>query len=221
MIIYDVQQGTPEWLNIRCGIPTASASERIMTPSGKKSTQQEKYRNALLAERCMGHPTIEHITMWQQRGKDLEAQAISFYEFTRDVKTAKVGFITNDQGTVGASPDAFVDEDGGLEIKVPSEAVAMSFLLRSGTAYEEYKAQVQFCLWISGRKWWDLLSWHPDLRPALIRIERDEEFIKALTAHVMDFSGMLEGLASTLVEAGWITDWKHPQNSPIIQMRTV
>ena len=41
-------------------------------------------------------------------------------------------------------------------------------------------------MWITQRKWWDFLSYHPSLPPLLIRVERDDEYIKALEAIVID-----------------------------------
>ena len=59
MIVHaDIAQGTPEWLALRLGIPTASCFDQIITTGGKKgepkaSTQAEKYMYTLLAERMM------------------------------------------------------------------------------------------------------------------------------------------------------------------------
>jgi hypothetical protein len=41
MITHDVTQGSPEWLEARLGIPTASEFDKIITPTGKPSTQYE------------------------------------------------------------------------------------------------------------------------------------------------------------------------------------
>lgn len=204
----DVIQGTQEWLELRAGIPTASNFDKILTPGGAKgpqpSKQQEKYMFLLLAERLMGHPVEDRgYSHWMDRGNDEEGRAVCFYEFQRDIETVKVGFITNDAGMIGCSPDRLVGEPGLLEIKVPSEAIHMGYLLQSGTAYEEYRVQVQGQLWVSGREWSDVLSWHPELPPALMRIERDENFISLLDVHVTAFSERLEAMFVELVGRGW------------------
>ncbi len=196
-------QGTSEWLALRAGIPTASAFDQILTPGGKPSKSSERYLYTLLAERLMGHPVIEHISMWQQRGTELEAEAVAFYELQADADTVPVGFCTNDEGTIGASPDRLVGETGLLEIKVPSEWIHMGYLLKSGSAYEAYKVQVQGQLMVTGRTFVDVLSWHPELPPALIRIERDEPFIEKLSAAVTAFSNVLEEQYRELEARGW------------------
>jgi len=62
MKVWQVQQGTQEWLRVRAGIPTASAFDSIVTPSGKPSKSAERYMYTLLAERLMGHPVTEHVS---------------------------------------------------------------------------------------------------------------------------------------------------------------
>ena len=203
MKIWDVSQGTTEWLMVRAGIPTASGFNQILTPGGKISTQAEKYQFGLLAERMMKQPRVEAVTMWMERGSDMERDAVSWYEFERDCDTVPVGFITNDPWTIGASPDRLCGENGLLEIKCPSEAVHVSYLLKKGVD-AAYYPQVQGQLWITGRQWVDIVSFHPLMRKALIRVERDEGYIRVLSGVVETFSEQLEEQSRILEERGWI-----------------
>lgn len=203
MIVHNVKQGTAEWLKARAGIPTASQFDRIVTPKGKPSTQAEKYLHTLLAERIMGRPTVQAVTFWMGRGSETEAEAVAYYEGVRDLDTEVIGFLTNDAGTIGASPDRFVGEDGLLEIKVPAEHTHVAYLLTKAVD-AEYYPQVQGQLWVSGRKWLDIMSYHPEMPPALIRVERDDRYIQALSDAVETFSRTLEDAAADLRERGWI-----------------
>ena len=203
MRIHECLQGTTEWLNLRCGIPTASEFDKILTPGGKPSKSAEPYMFKLLAERIMGHPCDEHVSTWMNRGSRMEEEAVSFYELQRDIETVPVGFISNDTLTIGASPDRLVGELGLLEIKVPAEHTHVSYLLKRAVD-SAYYPQVQGQLWVSGRQWLDILSYHPEMPPALIRVERDEEFIAQLSAAVTAFSNYLEQEAARLVALGWI-----------------
>lgn len=206
MKIHNCKQGTSEWLELRAGIPTASAFDMILTKSGKPSQSSERYMLTLLAERLMGHPIDEHVSLWMGRGSTLEKEAVAFYELQRDMTTEPVGFITNDAGTVGASPDRLVGEDGLLEVKAPKEYVHLGYLMELGTAYDAYRVQVQGQMWITGRKWADVLSYHPEMPWALSRIHRDEEFIELLSKAVMAFSVRLEALSEDLMERGWMSE---------------
>ena len=143
MIVHDCVQGTTEWAWLRAGMPTASNFDKIITPKGAVSTQAEKYMFKLLAERIMCHPCEEFKSSWMDRGQQTEGEAVAFYEMQRDVDTVKIGFVTNDTETIGASPDRLVGNVGLLEIKCPSEAVHVSYLLQAGSAYSEYRVQVQ------------------------------------------------------------------------------
>ena len=184
MIELPVKAGSPEWVAARISIPTASRFSEIITPrTMKPSASATRYVAQLCAEWLLGASLDEGATQWMERGTDLEAQAIKYYEMQRDVDTTDAGFCLIDDRSCGCTPDRFVSTDGGLEIKCPSPAVHVMHLL--GNPADEYRAQVQGCLWITGRKWWDLLSFHPELPPALVRVERDMEFIGAL-AEAMD-----------------------------------
>ncbi len=204
MILHDCIQGTTEWLNLRAGIPTSSDFDKILTAGGKPSKQGEMYMFALLAERIMGHPRIEYMSRWMDRGSQMEVEAVRFYELRRDCDTVKVGFITNDAGTIGASPDRLVGDTGLLEIKVPSEAVHVSYLMQSGSAYDAYRVQTQGQLWIAEREWNDLLSYHPEMPPALIRVERDEAFILKLAQVITLFAEILEQQFAVCIQRGWV-----------------
>lgn len=204
MIVHDVIQGTTAWLELRAGIPTSSAFDKIVTPKEcKPSRSAEAYLHHLLAERMMGHPAVEYVSTYMDRGSTSEAEAVAFYEFERNVDTTRVGFITNDARTIGTSPDRFVGDDGLVEIKVPKESTHVSYLLKKPVD-QEYYPQVMGQLWITGRKWLDVLSYHPEMPPALVRVERNEKYIATLAAAVTAFSSRLEEAAKSCAERGWI-----------------
>jgi YqaJ-like viral recombinase domain len=203
MIVHDVTQGTTEWLAIRAGIPTASDFDRIITKSGKPSTQAEKYLHKLIAERIMGRPVTAPVTYWQGRGQEMEAEAVAYYEGVRELDTMRIGFVTNDSRTIGASPDRLVGSDGLLEIKVPAEHTHVAYLLARGVD-AEYYPQVQGQIWIAEKAWLDILSYHPEMPPAMVHVTRDDDFIAKLSKAVGDFSDALEDLAASAREKGWI-----------------
>lgn len=200
MKIHDVIQGTSQWLQLRSGIPTSSNFDRIITPKTfQPSTQCEKYMFSLIAERLMGHPCIEFTSPWMERGSTLESEAVTYYEWQRDSKTTPIGFVTNDDETVGTSPDRFVNDDGLLEIKIPKEATHVGYLIKHQID-ADYYPQVQGQLWLTERRWLDLLSYHPEMPAAIVHVERDEKFIRILEALVMQFSRVLEQQYQALVE---------------------
>jgi len=203
MIHLPVEPGSAEWHKARLGIPTSSEFSRIFTPTGRpsKSATSNKYACQLIAESMLGHPVSDYESDWMLRGKDLEERAVSYYELQTDRDTTSGGFCTTDDGKVGCSPDRLIGDDGGLEIKCPSEIIHVATLLGLEDVLVKHRLQVQGSLWVTGRSWWDFLSYHPDLPPALMRIERDEEFIAALEKHVRAFCVGLEEMRERLMVA--------------------
>lgn len=192
MKVLNCQQGTKEWHWARLGIPTASQFGRILTPKTRKlSASADTYMHELVAEWLIGIPHgVDARSMgFVERGRDMEESAVSFYELLRGVTTTKVGMVMRDDGSVACSPDRLVGDDGGLEVKVPSAAVHVGYML---DGLGDYFSQVQGSLMITGRRWWDLLSYHPDLPPVFVRYERDEEYIGALEPALDGFVARLQ-----------------------------
>ena len=198
MKIIPCTQGSPEWHAARLGIPTASNFGKIVTPACAASKSAEGYMHQLVAERLIGHPCGEIDTPWMQRGQITEAEAVAYYELQRGVDTQAVGFVTTDDGSAGCSPDRLIRDDGGLEIKCPSAAVHVGYLLEREP--RKYWPQIQGALWITGRRWWDFLSYCPELPPALIRFERNEQFIASLASAVETFNEHLDAAHRRLAE---------------------
>jgi hypothetical protein len=191
MRIVDCEQGTAEWLEARLGLPTASQAHRILTPKTMKpSSSQEKYMCELLAERLLNEPLNGGDSAFMQRGSLMEAEAVRWVEFQTGLDTRKIGFCTTDDGRFGCSPDRLIGDDGGMEIKCPSAAVHVATML--GLNDSDHKAQIQGCLWVTGRSFWYSCSYNRELPPTLVRVERDEAFIEALAKEAALFSESLE-----------------------------
>jgi hypothetical protein len=191
VIILPVEPGSFEWLQARLGIPTASCFSKIVSPKQlKPSAQATGYMHQLCAEWLIGAPLDELDTPAMARGRELEPQAVRYYEMQRDCETTVAGFCLNDDRTIGCSPDRLVGQDGGLEIKCPMGKQQVSNILNGVDG--EHRCQVQGCLWVTGRSWWDVLSFHPQLACSLVRVERDPAFMAALDDALPAF---VEGLA--------------------------
>lgn len=190
MIVHNVTQGSPEWSTLRLGIPTASQFSRILTPKTRRpSASQDAYLCELLAERLTGFPCDAASTDFMLRGSDMEAEAVASYAFDTDTEPKVVGFVTDDAGRYGCSPDRLVGEDGGLEIKCLSAKEHVAAII--GLKDDDHAMQVQGCMWVTGRSWWDLYFYNPVLPKARVRIERDPELIAVLAQSVEVFCDRL------------------------------
>lgn len=179
MRIISTEQGTPEWFAARLGVPSASMFSKLVTTKGTWSTQADSYINQLVAEQLTGEREEIYQSHHMIRGVELEPEARDLYCLMNDVEVQEVGFCLHDTLNAGCSPDGLVGEDGGLEIKCPAPATHVEYL-RGGVLPSRYKQQVMGCLWVTQREWWDFVSYHPTMKPLIVRVERDEEYIAAL-----------------------------------------
>jgi hypothetical protein len=203
MIHIDVEQGSKAWLDAKVGIPSASNFHRIITPKTlKPSAAADGYMHELLAERLLGQPLDDATTNFMQRGTIIEKKAREWYALQRDCDVEQVGFLLADDRRAGCSPDGLIGTAGGLEIKCPSAAVHVGYVL--GELAEKYRCQIQGGLWITGAEYWDFVSYNPDLPNVLVRFERDEKFIAALANAVGEFAVAIEAAAAKLAHLGWM-----------------
>lgn len=186
IIVDDIEQGSDEWKLARSAIPTASSFDKIITPTGSPSSQADGYMNKLLAEWLTGSPIETYRGEWMERGIALEGDARMTYEFIKDVEVQQVGLVYLDEDRlVSASPDGLTP-DGGYETKCPAPHTHVQYLLDDRMP-NKYKPQVQGSMWVTGRPHWDFMSYHPEMKPLIVRIHRDERYIKLLSDAVMSF----------------------------------
>jgi hypothetical protein len=197
IVIHDVQQGTPEWHKARAGIPTASRFYDIAKKlkSGAYSAERRKYLFTLLGERYTGEIAETYDGGALARGKAMEDEARKLYEFHTDNETKLVGFITSTAWRAGCSPDFLVGNDGGGEIKTKTPHLHFD-CLETGEVPEEHVDQCQGAMGITGRAWWDFVSYWPKCPVFIKRIHRDESRIALLKIEVSTFANELDSLVA-------------------------
>lgn len=206
MIHHKVEQGSEAWHALRLGIPTATGFGRIMTPKTLKlAASRDSYRIELLTERILGVPLDNFTTEAMQNGHDWEPKARAAYEMDNECDVELCGFCSDDAKTYGASPDGFVGEDGSLEIKCPFKPqIHIGYLMEPESLRAEYYAQVQGQLFVTGRKWTDLISYFSTLPTAKIRIYPDPTYQAALAESLKVFLAELQASIELATEKRWI-----------------
>ena len=203
VIIRDIEQGTPEWFAMRKGIPTASNFGKILTGTTlKKSSSAAKYQRELCGALLGGDAEFTG-NKWTERGNELEPEARAWYSFNYDVQVEQVGFVYQDDShDVGCSPDGFVGDDGGVEIKCPSAAVHVEYMLKDKLVPVTYISQVRGTLYLTGREWWDFVSYYPGVRPVVVRVHRTEtkqvEWVAAFEELMPEFLKDLDAMKNKL-----------------------
>ena len=190
-------QGTEEWLKARLGVPSASNFSKVVTTKGQRSTSFMGYVNALIAEKLTGDPTYVKITEPMERGTSLEDEARAMYQLINDIDVRQVDFIKHPNMEVGCSPDGLIDVKcdrgliGGLEIKCPLQGTHVEYL-RAGKVPSKYMLQVQGCMFVTGRGYWDFMSYHPKMKPLIVRTYRDDDLINELATNLQEAVLLIE-----------------------------
>ena len=205
MNIYDYPQGSPEWFSARAGVITASmfSTARQKLKSGELSAVAKYYATTLACERIAGESLKENFDTWQmRRGTELEPEARAAHALTRDFDVSETGFIVSDCGRFGVSVDGLCGPDGIAEYKCPigGETIYKTLIENDVSKYID---QVQGGLWITERKWADLILYVPFLSAEgqqiqVHRVERDEKYITDLVTDLEAFDAVVESFVEKL-----------------------
>ena len=188
-----IEQNSPAWFEIRRGLPTASQFKAILAKGEGKT--RAAYMRKLAAEIITGQPSEEFKRPEFDRGHAMEAEARNFYSFLADADPQLVGFVRN--GQKGASPDAFIGDNGLLEIKTQRGDLLVDTILK-GDFPSEHIAQIQGQLWVTDREWCDLVVYWPNMPAFIRRAYRDSPYIKKLSDAVDQFNDELAYLVEKI-----------------------
>ena len=186
-------QRTADWHAERAGKWTGSKFVDVLARNKKTGEPLKCYYDLIwqvVTERITGQATEGAQGFALQWGTDVEPYAREAYELETGEIVTESGFIKHPVfWFAGCSPDGLVGADGGIEMKCPKSSVIHLERFISGVP-EEYIPQIQGCMWVTGRAWWDFVSYDPrqkeKFRILKIRVNRDEEFIRKLEAAVLD-----------------------------------
>lgn len=191
--VYDhITQGEPEWHEIRRGIVTASVVGQLLTATGRPASNDTSRRLtlSLVAERITGETESVYMNDDMLRGHLEEPIARDMYaeHFANGLPVTTTGFqIRDDWGfQIGASPDGLVGDRGGLEVKAPRAKAHLATIL-SGEVPAHHMAQIQACLLVSGREWWDFCSYYGGMPPFVKRVHADPKWADAIVEAVTAF----------------------------------
>lgn len=179
MIIEPYEQKTDEWFAAKAGVASSSNFGKILSPTGKLSTSAKEYAHTLAIERLNG-PDPDPVVTWDmKRGTLLEPEARALLCILTGIKFKEVGFIyADDRKNSGCSPD-------GIELKLRIGAEIKSFkrknhidCLEKNEMPTKHVPQVQGSMSVTGFDSWLFMSYYPGLKPLILTIPRDEEYIK-------------------------------------------
>lgn len=205
MKTYNIPQGDDLWLQLRAGKITASRCKdaRDTLKTGKPSQKQIAYAAHVAVESIAGKPVDQVFQNWQMKeGHVQEPFARMAYEEMTGHLVQEVGAFATDDDRFLYSPDGTVGDDGLIEIKSlfsPDRIIQIV----AGEDYSDFEDQCMFGLWLTGRKWIDLIVWAPALEAiglsmVIKRIERDDDAIDAMERDLMAFAALVHKFESQL-----------------------
>jgi len=192
-----VEQGTPEWHQMRLGKVTASRVADILarTKTGPSASRQN-YLIELALQRTTGIIQESYTNAAMEWGTQTEPQARVSYEVNTNNFVDQVAFIDHPSiAWFGCSPDGLVSDRGLVEIKCRNSAGHWE-TIKLNEIPKKYWIQMQAQLTCTGREWNDYVSFDPRMpeRSQLYikRVFRDEEFIKEMEFEVKNFLAEVE-----------------------------
>ncbi len=199
----EVDQGSPEWLAMRCGMLTASEAKHIMTATGKIADNDKTRAHVweLAAQRISGVVEPTYIGDEMLRGHEEEILARQAYDQCI-AATHTVGFVVNRRlgFPVGCSPDWLVGTDGMGEAKSRRQKFQVQTIcenVSAETCPDEYVMQCQTALWVTERKWLDFVSYSNGLHMAVIRILPDPEWQERFETAAVAFEEKVQRAVET------------------------
>lgn len=177
-IIRDIEQGSPEWHDLRKGRMTASHAQEIANAGKGLDTLCLKIAAQIYTDTIA--PSYKNENM--RIGNEEEDFARKAYELTTGCDVEQVTFgIYSDY--VGASPDGLIGEDGGLEIKRKTFEKHCNLLCGIEKFESKYLWQCRMNMLVFDRQWWDLVSYNPLFKEKSlykIRLVRDAKYDEIL-----------------------------------------
>ncbi len=211
----DLEQGSEQWLQARCGLITASEMKLLITPT-LKVADSEKTRvhlYELASQRISKYVEPHYVGDDMLRGMADEVDARMCYA-ANCAPVKDVGFITNSKWgfTLGYSPDGLVGVDGLLECKGRRQKFQVQTIVENvwkdlcASIPADYVMQCQTGMAVSERKWLDFISYSGGLPMVVIRVWPDPVITEALLtaadeaetkmrAIIADYHGALQSQA--------------------------
>lgn len=201
MRVLNCMQGSPEWVDARCGKVTASRAGEILTDKTLKiGAAARTYAAELVAETLIGGPDpwrMQGETVDMRRGTFTEAEARKFFQLELDCDVEEVGCIIHDNDRWAASPDGLVGVRSGLELKCPAPKTQIKWLLDGGLPIE-HRAQCHMGMIVAERGHWWFLSYCVGLPPLLVEVHRDDYTTK-LEAALNEFNGIYDDMLARII----------------------
>ena len=174
---YDIEQNSDEWFEIKLGMFSASSANDLLMDKKTKGYQNLIARiveERITGQRCENNQFKGNYAT--ERGHYFEPIARNDYELRHLQTVNLVGVVIYNEWAL-CSPDGLINDNGLHQIKCPLFATQLEYLrlikLGKDPISRLYHNQLQFEMFITGREYNVFTSYHPNLKPIDIVVERD------------------------------------------------
>jgi len=192
-----VEQGTPEWHQLRLGKVTASRVADILakTKTGPSASRQN-YLIELALQRTTGIIQESYSNAAMEWGTQTEPQARVAYEVTTNNFVDQLAFVDHPSiDWFGCSPDGLVSDRGLVEIKCPNSTTHWEYF-KFNRPPQKYVIQMQAQMAVTNRDWCDFISFDPRMpersQLLIVRVDRDDAFIAEMEEQIKQFLSEVE-----------------------------
>lgn len=186
--LLEPEQRTAEWHQARSGNFTGSRFVDVLAKKadGTPLKAHHDLIDQLVMERLTGDFIDSGMDSYALKwGRETEPHARLAYQFETGEIVSETTYTRHKTlPFVGASGDGTVGIDGGTEFKCPKNPLIHLDRFPNGMKESEFMPQVQGCIWVYERDWWDWVSFDPrmpqHLRFYRQRVWRDDKYIANL-----------------------------------------
>jgi len=187
MKIHNLEQGTPEWFEVRKWKMTASHATAIAS-AGK---WLQTYAYSIVASMFSSGEKEYHSNKDTDRWHELEPMARWTYEMHTWNDVLEVWFIELDEST-GCSPDWLVWDDWLVEIKSFNDEKYVK-LRHEKKIDTGHVRQMQMQMYVCDRQRCDYVAYNPNFKETLFikRVERDEKAIEKIKIWIETWKNLI------------------------------
>jgi putative phage-type endonuclease len=198
MIIYNCEQRSEAWHEIRLGRVTGTRFKDLMM--GESTKGYKDLITNIACEIISGRAEETYSNAVMEAGIETEPEARKEYESIFGIEIKEVGFIIPDENTIyhdwiGISPDGITPDNGMIEIKCPLMKTHLGYI-EDNKLPAEYEKQVQGQLFVTDLDYCDFISYVEGMKPFIIRVNPDKalhlEFQKRLNKLITEVQDKLK-----------------------------
>jgi hypothetical protein len=201
IIIDDIEQGSPQWDELRVANIGASSAHLIITTKGEPSKSADRFLEEMFDEAILHQKLPKFSSYRMKEGLLYESESFNHRNMilsaTEGVQMRRVALCYKDERKAfHCSPDGLCEAiEQGFETKDAAPHIQRERLKKDPKYFiAQHFQQVQMSLYVTRYKSWILQSYCRNMPPLTLTVLPDLEFHKKLEARLSWFTGTLNNM---------------------------